>query len=123
MCQTLHLPKGNTRINDTEIAPIKRGPAKTFPDLGAQYVYLTSLLENFLEELLDTFRGPFYDCFCCSLATALFFDGAASDQGKTTIYGCVGAYFTNQGKVFGCLKPCPDYLDPQILAQAAKQPD
>jgi cobyrinic acid a,c-diamide synthase len=46
----------------------------------------------------------------------------ASNQGKTTITAALARYFTNQGKVVRVFKTGPDYLDPQILAQASKQP-
>ncbi|AWY01727.1 cobyrinic acid a,c-diamide synthase [Marinomonas primoryensis] len=53
---------------------------------------------------------------------ALFLTAPASNQGKTTITAALSRYFTNQGKVVRVFKTGPDYLDPQILAQASKQP-
>ncbi len=52
---------------------------------------------------------------------ALFLAAPASGQGKTTITAALARYFTNQGKVVKVFKTGPDYLDPQILAQASKQ--
>ena len=51
---------------------------------------------------------------------ALFLAAPASGQGKTTITAAIARYFTNQGKVVRVFKTGPDYLDPQILAQASK---
>lgn len=53
---------------------------------------------------------------------AIFLTAPASNQGKTTITAALARYFTNQGKVVRVFKTGPDYLDPQILAQASKQP-
>jgi len=53
---------------------------------------------------------------------ALFLTAPASNQGKTTITAALARYFTDQGKVVRVFKTGPDYLDPQILAQASKQP-
>ncbi|MCO4785430.1 cobyrinate a,c-diamide synthase [Marinomonas atlantica] len=53
---------------------------------------------------------------------ALFLTAPASNQGKTTITAALARYFTGQGKVVRVFKTGPDYLDPQILAQASKQP-
>jgi cobyrinic acid a,c-diamide synthase len=53
---------------------------------------------------------------------ALFLTAPASNQGKTTLTAALARYFTNQGKVVRVFKTGPDYLDPQILAQASKQP-
>lgn len=53
---------------------------------------------------------------------ALFLTAPASNQGKTTITAALARYFTQQGKVVRVFKTGPDYLDPQILAQASKQP-
>ncbi|WOD06620.1 cobyrinate a,c-diamide synthase [Marinomonas sp. GJ51-6] len=53
---------------------------------------------------------------------ALFLTAPASNQGKTTITAALARYFTQQGKVVRVFKTDPDYLDPQILAQASKQP-
>ena len=57
----------------------------------------------------------------CSVP-ALFLAAPASGQGKTTITAALARYFTNQGKVVRVFKTGPDYLDPQILAQASGQP-
>jgi len=51
---------------------------------------------------------------------ALFLAAPASGQGKTTITSAIARYFTSQGKVVRVFKTGPDYLDPQILAQASK---
>lgn len=53
---------------------------------------------------------------------ALFLTAPASNQGKTTITAALARYFTQQGKVVRVFKTGPDYLDPQILAQASRQP-
>lgn len=53
---------------------------------------------------------------------ALFLTAPASNQGKTTITAALARYFTEQGKIVRVFKTGPDYLDPQILAQASKQP-
>ncbi len=53
---------------------------------------------------------------------ALFLTAPASNQGKTTITAALARYFTEQGNVVRVFKTGPDYLDPQILAQASKQP-
>ncbi|PKG40952.1 cobyrinate a,c-diamide synthase [Psychromonas sp. Urea-02u-13] len=50
---------------------------------------------------------------------ALFLAAPASGQGKTTITAAIARYFTMQGKVVRVFKTGPDYLDPQILAQAS----
>ena len=50
---------------------------------------------------------------------ALFLAAPASGQGKTTITSAIARYFTAQGKVVRVFKTGPDYLDPQILAQAS----
>jgi len=50
---------------------------------------------------------------------ALFLAAPASGQGKTTITSAIARYFTEQGKVVRVFKTGPDYLDPQILAQAS----
>ncbi|MEL0629082.1 cobyrinate a,c-diamide synthase [Psychromonas aquatilis] len=52
---------------------------------------------------------------------ALFLAAPASGQGKTTITSAIARYFTEQGKVVRVFKTGPDYLDPQILAQASKK--
>jgi len=51
---------------------------------------------------------------------ALFLAAPASGQGKTTITAAIARYFTQQGKVVRVFKTGPDYLDPQILAQASQ---
>ncbi|MEI6897553.1 MAG: cobyrinate a,c-diamide synthase [Psychromonas sp.] len=50
---------------------------------------------------------------------ALFLAAPASGQGKTTITAALARYFRHQGKVVRVFKTGPDYLDPQILAQAS----
>lgn len=50
---------------------------------------------------------------------ALFLAAPASGQGKTTITAALARYFSSQGKVVHVFKTGPDYLDPQILAQAS----
>jgi len=52
---------------------------------------------------------------------ALFLAAPASGQGKTTITAAITRYFTTQGKVVRVFKTGPDYLDPQILAQASNE--
>lgn len=51
---------------------------------------------------------------------ALFLAAPASGQGKTTITSAMARYFTEQGKKVRVFKTGPDYLDPQILAQASR---
>lgn len=53
---------------------------------------------------------------------ALFLSAPASNQGKTTITAALARYFTKQGKQVRVFKTGPDYLDPQILAQASGHP-
>ncbi len=53
------------------------------------------------------------------LCPALFLSAPASGQGKTTITAGLSRYFKNQGKTVRVFKTGPDYLDPQILAQAS----
>lgn len=53
---------------------------------------------------------------------ALFFSAPASGQGKTTVTAGLARLLRNQGKVVRVFKTGPDYLDPQILAQASGQP-
>ncbi len=50
---------------------------------------------------------------------ALFIAAPASGQGKTTITAAIARWFSNQGKKVQVFKTGPDYLDPQILAQAS----
>ncbi|CAH0993375.1 Cobyrinate a,c-diamide synthase [Sinobacterium norvegicum] len=52
----------------------------------------------------------------------LFVTAPASGQGKTTITAGLARFFARQGKVVRVFKTGPDYLDPQILAQASGQP-
>lgn len=51
---------------------------------------------------------------------ALFLAAPASGQGKTTITAALARYFSNQGFRVKVFKTGPDYLDPQILAQASR---
>ncbi len=53
---------------------------------------------------------------------ALFIAAPASGQGKTTITASLARFFKRQGKIVRVFKTGPDYLDPQILAQASGQP-
>jgi len=53
---------------------------------------------------------------------ALFLVAPASGQGKTTITAALARLLTRQGKVVRVFKTGPDYLDPQILEQASRQP-
>lgn len=52
---------------------------------------------------------------------ALFLSAPSSGEGKTTITAALARFFTEQGKVVRVFKTGPDYLDPQILAQASGQ--
>jgi cobyrinic acid a,c-diamide synthase len=56
------------------------------------------------------------------LCPALFLAAPASGQGKTTITAVLARYFQRKGKRVTVFKTGPDYLDPQILAQASGQP-
>ncbi|MEH6444267.1 MAG: cobyrinate a,c-diamide synthase [Oceanospirillaceae bacterium] len=53
---------------------------------------------------------------------ALFIAAPASGQGKTTVTAALARWFTLQGKKVSVFKTGPDYLDPQILAQASNAP-
>lgn len=53
---------------------------------------------------------------------ALFIAAPASGQGKTTVTAALARYFSQQGKKVRVFKTGPDYLDPQILAQASGAP-
>jgi len=50
---------------------------------------------------------------------ALFIAAPASGQGKTTVTAALARYFSVKGKKVKVFKTGPDYLDPQILAQAS----
>jgi cobyrinic acid a,c-diamide synthase len=50
---------------------------------------------------------------------ALFVTAPASGQGKTTITSAIARMLKRQGKVVRVFKTGPDFLDPQILAQAS----
>lgn len=52
---------------------------------------------------------------------ALFLTAPASNQGKTTITAALARHFSQQGLQVRVFKTGPDYLDPQILAQASGQ--
>ena len=52
---------------------------------------------------------------------ALFLTAPSSGEGKTTITAALARYFRDQDKVVRVFKTGPDYLDPQILAQASGQ--
>ena len=51
---------------------------------------------------------------------ALFIAAPASGQGKTTVTAALARYFSVNGKKVKVFKTGPDYLDPQILAQASR---
>ncbi|MDN7133988.1 cobyrinate a,c-diamide synthase [Halomonas sp. MC140] len=53
---------------------------------------------------------------------ALFIAAPSSGQGKTTVTAGLARLLRNQGKAVRVFKTGPDYLDPQILAQASGQP-
>ncbi|MDQ7015782.1 MAG: cobyrinate a,c-diamide synthase [Gammaproteobacteria bacterium] len=53
---------------------------------------------------------------------ALFLAAPASGQGKTTITAALARFHQRQGRVVRVFKTGPDYLDPQILAQASGEP-
>ncbi|WP_111496094.1 cobyrinate a,c-diamide synthase [Marinobacter bohaiensis] len=53
---------------------------------------------------------------------AVFVAAPASGQGKTTVTSALARMLRNQGKVVRVFKTGPDYLDPQVLAQASGQP-
>lgn len=53
---------------------------------------------------------------------ALFLAAPASGQGKTTITAALARAWRRAGKVVRVFKTGPDYLDPEILAQASGQP-
>ncbi|MEH6358067.1 MAG: cobyrinate a,c-diamide synthase [Pseudomonadales bacterium] len=50
---------------------------------------------------------------------ALFIAAPSSGQGKTTVTAALARFFARQGKDVRVFKTGPDYLDPQILAQAS----
>lgn len=50
---------------------------------------------------------------------ALFLTAPASGQGKTTVTAALARMLKRQGKVVRVFKTGPDFLDPQILAQAS----
>lgn len=50
---------------------------------------------------------------------ALFLTAPASGQGKTTITAALARMLKRQGKIVRVFKTGPDFLDPQILAQAS----
>lgn len=57
-----------------------------------------------------------------AVCPAVFIAAPASGQGKTTVTAALARMLRNQGKVVRVFKTGPDYLDPQVLAQASGQP-
>ncbi|WP_447528438.1 cobyrinate a,c-diamide synthase [Vreelandella sp. TE19] len=57
-----------------------------------------------------------------AVCPAVLIAAPASSQGKTTLTAALARQLVNQGKVVRVFKTGPDYLDPQILAQAARRP-
>ncbi|ALM52053.1 cobyrinate a,c-diamide synthase [Halomonas huangheensis] len=53
---------------------------------------------------------------------AMFIAAPSSGQGKTTVTAALARMLRNQGKRVRVFKTGPDYLDPQVLAQASGQP-
>lgn len=53
---------------------------------------------------------------------ALFIAAPSSGQGKTTVTAALARFYARQGKDVRVFKTGPDYLDPQILAQASGKP-
>ena len=53
---------------------------------------------------------------------ALFVSAPASGQGKTTFTAALARLLVREGKTVRVFKCGPDYLDPQILEQASRQP-
>lgn len=53
---------------------------------------------------------------------AVFIAAPSSGQGKTTVTAALARMLRNQGKRVRVFKTGPDYLDPQVLAQASAQP-
>ncbi|PID42394.1 MAG: cobyrinate a,c-diamide synthase [Gammaproteobacteria bacterium] len=53
---------------------------------------------------------------------AVFLVAPGSGEGKTTVTAAVARSYRNQGKCVRVFKTGPDYLDPQILAQASGNP-
>ena len=49
----------------------------------------------------------------------MFIAAPSSGQGKTTVTSALARFFARQGKDVRVFKTGPDYLDPQILAQAS----
>ncbi|MFT6389053.1 MAG: cobyrinic acid a,c-diamide synthase [Cellvibrionaceae bacterium] len=69
------------------------------------------------------FRGPIVKMALNNSVScpALFLSAPASGQGKTTITAALARLLKRQGKTVRIFKTGPDYLDPQILAQASGQ--
>ncbi len=57
-----------------------------------------------------------------ALCPALFLAAPASNQGKTTITAAIARYHAGRGLDVRVFKTGPDYLDPQILEQASRNP-
>ena len=56
------------------------------------------------------------------MSVALFISAPASGQGKTTFTAALARLLVREGKRVKVFKTGPDYLDPQILEQASRQP-
>ena len=56
------------------------------------------------------------------MTLALFISAPASGQGKTTFTAALARLLVRTGKKVRVFKTGPDYLDPQILEQASRQP-
>ncbi|WP_417328757.1 cobyrinate a,c-diamide synthase [Halomonas cupida] len=57
-----------------------------------------------------------------AVCAAVFIAAPSSGQGKTTVTAALARMLRDQGKVVRVFKTGPDYLDPQVLAQASGQP-
>lgn len=77
---------------------------------------------NDLVDVTGTVNGQSVDGVQSVECAALFIAAPASGQGKTTITAAIARWFSNMGKKVQVFKTGPDYLDPQILAQASSMP-